>query len=314
MPVELSQETRALVEGRGPRYEKRRVMKYPGVFRKLCKRVIEDDPILHNLDLRGFQLGEDGGYDLAEALRGNRNLQEINLWVNHIGDGGAVAIADVMQRNGTITSLDMFNNDIGDTGAAAFADVLARNKSLTSLGFNTNQIGCAGAIALAQALGRNATLRRLDLSGNQIGDDGCKALCEALQNNTFLTELLLTNNNNVDPSWVEQVTSLLERNQTSAHNAQLAEMEAKRQEDHSYPIHSLTQGQDLSTIAGCAHSDLAFMHTEVMLDLVDGTESRVDKSPAHAHVRQAVESDTTVCDVNQGVLYKAASPVRQIHG
>ena len=80
------------------RHHSRRVIKWPGVFKKLCKRAAENDPILRSLELRGFQLGEDGAmdgaFDLAQPFRFNGNISEINLWLNRIGDEGAVTLSE----------------------------------------------------------------------------------------------------------------------------------------------------------------------------------------------------------------------------
>eukprot|EP00658_Telonema_sp_P-2_P058555 TRINITY_DN4705_c0_g1_i3.p2 TRINITY_DN4705_c0_g1~~TRINITY_DN4705_c0_g1_i3.p2 ORF type:complete len:147 (+),score=43.94 TRINITY_DN4705_c0_g1_i3:234-674(+) len=124
----------ALVAAAEPRSQPRRCLKWPGVFKKICKRAAENDPILHSIDLRGFQLGPDGAYDLAQSLRANSNVTELNLWINHIQDEGVIALAEVLQRNSSITKLDLFNNDISDVGATALSELLARNKTLTAIG------------------------------------------------------------------------------------------------------------------------------------------------------------------------------------
>eukprot|EP00656_Telonema_subtile_P001022 TRINITY_DN10487_c0_g2_i1.p1 TRINITY_DN10487_c0_g2~~TRINITY_DN10487_c0_g2_i1.p1 ORF type:complete len:300 (+),score=65.99 TRINITY_DN10487_c0_g2_i1:145-1044(+) len=291
----------ALVSGRVPRSEHRRVMKYPGVFKRLCKRASENDALMHSLDLRGFQLGEDGAFDLAQSLRANSNIRELNLWINHIGDDGVVALAEVLQRNSSITRVDLFNNDIGDAGAAALADTLLRNSSISFLGLHTNQIGGAGASALAAALSENTTLVSLVLEGNSIDDMGFSALADALENNTTLTELNLQTNSATDPGLLERIDALLERNQAALQQQQQSIKEAAIDEYMANDIHSLTQTQDLSMLADCVGAN-GIAHTGEMLDLVDKTTSRCDKTPAIAHVRSPVRSERAVCDVENRIM------------
>jgi len=293
----------ALVSCKAPRSERRRVLKYPGVFKKLCKRASENDQILHSLDLRGFQLGEDGAFDLAQSLRANTNLRELNLWINHIGDDGVVALSEVLQRNSTVTRLDLFNNDIGDTGACAVADLLVRNSAITYLSLHTNAITGAGATALAEALRENNSLRTLVLSGNKIDDEGVMALAEALEHNSTLTELVLEDNKSTDADLLQGLDELLKENQTALLGHHTEKKLLKELQDESHEIHSLTQHQDLATLADCA-----FRHTDIILDLVDQTPSRHDKEPAISHVRSPVASQVTLCDVEARVLH-SSSPV-----
>ncbi len=78
---------------------------------------------------------------LADTLRSNTTLRELNLWYNEIRDGGAQALA------------------------AALAAALIRNTTLTSLELQCNEVGPAGRQALAEAMLLNTTLRELDIIG-----------------------------------------------------------------------------------------------------------------------------------------------------
>merc|ERR1712166_369337 len=68
--------------------------------------------------------------------------------------------------------------------------------------------------------------------------------------------------------------------------------------DDSYPIHSPSQRADLRLLADCVRSDAHshIVHTQLMLDMVDQSPSRVDKVPDVARIRTPVTSDLSVCD------------------
>ena len=117
-------------------------------------------------------IGDIGATALAEALKGNTELTDLNLWYNNIGDIGATALAEAIKGNTALTYLGLRGNNIGDIGAAAFAEVLKGNTVLTTL----------------------------YLSFNNIGDIGARAIVEALKGNTALATLLMSNNNNISCS------------------------------------------------------------------------------------------------------------------
>jgi len=298
------------------RHQSRRVIKWPGVFKKLCKRAAENDPILRSLELRGFQLGEDGAFDLAQSLRANGNISEINLWLNHIGDEGAVALSEVLQRNKAVTRLDLFENDIADVGASALADALVRNSTISELSLHTNQVGDMGAIELARAISTNRSLTSVSLHNNDIGNKGLMALAAAMETNTTLRELVLTDNSATNNEPLERINASLMRNQDTVRSEAVEALHDALVEDDSYPIHSPSQRADLRLLADCVRSDAHshIVHTQLMLDMVDQSPSRVDKVPDVARIRTPVTSDLSVCDVEQRVLYHAASPINETKG
>ena len=49
-----------------------------------------------------------GAAAIAEALRGNGVLTDLNLWANGIGDEGAKAIGEALAVNGVLKTLDLW--------------------------------------------------------------------------------------------------------------------------------------------------------------------------------------------------------------
>jgi len=56
-----------------------------------------------------------------------------SLCDNKIGDQGATAVAEALKVNGALTNLNLFINKIGDQGATAIAKALEVNGALTAL-------------------------------------------------------------------------------------------------------------------------------------------------------------------------------------
>ena len=66
---------------------------------------------------------------IAEVLRDNEALTELNIQHNHIGDRGAVALAESLRANSVFTLLNLQHNMLTDEGASALLAVLQSNTS-----------------------------------------------------------------------------------------------------------------------------------------------------------------------------------------
>lgn len=144
-------------------------------------RTLKFIPSLQKLVFSGHYIGEAGARILANALRGNGNLRELNL------SGGR-------EQN---TNVSLFGQPqpvtgIGNEGASALAEVLVDNQTLEKLNVSSNEIGVAGILALAQVVGKCYNLRLFDCSHNDIELRGMSVLAEALKGNRHLQKLILT--------------------------------------------------------------------------------------------------------------------------
>jgi Ran GTPase-activating protein (RanGAP) involved in mRNA processing and transport len=73
-------------------------------------------------------VGEGGGRAIAEALRVNTTLTELNLGSNDLGDGAGRAIAEALRVNTMLTSLELGGNRLGkDEGLRAIVETLRVN-------------------------------------------------------------------------------------------------------------------------------------------------------------------------------------------
>lgn len=188
-------------------------------FTKVFRAVAENECIL-SLDLESQLVSEGHVVILAEILRDNTWLQELNLSLNNIGSRGANALAKVLEtntgllslnlaftfigdeevialakalKNTNLQKLDLSNNRISDNGLKALLEALKSSRTLKELSLNSIAMSIEGMRTLAQEVA-NSTLLKLYIGGNHIGDDGAQLFAEALKSNRYLTEMQLWRN------------------------------------------------------------------------------------------------------------------------
>ena len=116
---------------------------------------------------------------LAEALRGNSTVRELDLGWNTVGDGGAKALASMLPHT-ALSSLDLRANDISDAAADELGTGVAATASLVELRLGGNPRLSPDAIErLGGAVAANCA-RTLCLTcgevGHPMGSDDCKLL------------------------------------------------------------------------------------------------------------------------------------------
>src|SRR5215475_4840976 len=139
-----------------------------------------------------------------------------NLWIidNSIGDEGGKALAEALKVNSTLTQLNLscmssfcgwiyvcilwfdladnlwiIDNSIGDEGGKALAEALKVNSTLTQLNLECMSSFCGWIYVCILWFDLADNLWIID---NSIGDEGGKALGEALKVNATLTQLNLS--------------------------------------------------------------------------------------------------------------------------
>ena len=134
---------------------------------------------LTSLDISRNGIGAIGGVAIAEILKINGSLKEINLKGNTLGDRGWCAIFDALRDNkdNKIAKWDLFNEQgINPTIAKSLAAYMAVSGSLTTLHLAKNQLGDEGAKAISAALAVNGSLTSLDVGFNGIGKEAALEL------------------------------------------------------------------------------------------------------------------------------------------
>ena len=138
---------------------------------------------LTNLDLswNRYVISAAGATCIAEAIKVNKTLTNLDLSVNDVGDAGATCIAEAIKVNKTLTNLDLQSNVISAAGATCIAEAIKVNKTLTNLDLLSNVISAAGATCIAEAIKVNETLANLDLRSNVISSAAATYIAEAFK-------------------------------------------------------------------------------------------------------------------------------------
>ena len=113
------------------------------------------------------------GEGLQDKLNGlNAWCKVTVLYLNDCGlqERGAQAIADVLRVNTTLTNLNLGSNSLGEDGGQAIAAVLRVNTTLTEFDLSGNGVGEGAGQAIADVLRVNTTLTELDLRGISLGE------------------------------------------------------------------------------------------------------------------------------------------------
>jgi len=152
--------------------------------------IMKTNSVILELNLGSNQIGDSGALALFYALIMNSTVCVLHLHRNKIGDGGAVILAEAMKTNTCLRELYLGDNIIGDIGAEALAQAIETNNTLHKLNLRGNKVGDSGAQAIAKSLQANTTLFMLDLDGNPIGEPGTTALVQARMSNQSIQKLV----------------------------------------------------------------------------------------------------------------------------
>ncbi|XP_069714615.1 leucine-rich repeat-containing protein 74A isoform X2 [Phaenicophaeus curvirostris] len=160
---------------------------------------------LYALQLSGNNFGDKAASYLAEALKDNFKVKELDLSHNEFSEKGGQLLGEMIDINTTLEILDLSWNYLRRKGAVALCRGLRVNSALKILNLSWNGVGNEGALALGEALKVNNVLVHLDISYNQINNEGAENLCRGLGVNGKLKILKMANN----PLTVEGATALL---------------------------------------------------------------------------------------------------------
>jgi Ran GTPase-activating protein (RanGAP) involved in mRNA processing and transport len=148
------------------------------------------------LSLKSNGLGVDGGKALAEGLKGNQVITELNIADNNLADyardmSGVVALADVIPDMGALSVLNLDENGLLLAGCKAICDVLKSNTTVISLSMKKNGFQAKSAQAIAEMLSDNGALTSLNLSSNALGAKGATRIAEAIKVTNFAIAVVL---------------------------------------------------------------------------------------------------------------------------
>ncbi|CAF0977089.1 unnamed protein product [Rotaria sp. Silwood1] len=145
-----------------------------------------------------------------------KECTRLDLSHNFITSIGTSILADALKHNTTLEELDFHDNRISDIGVQSLTKILSSNTSIIkALGLGSNGITDKGVEYLAEMLKINRTVTWLALAGNQIGDRGVRLLANTLahQNSTLLVLSLHVNKSISDES-INVIIDMLQHNKS----------------------------------------------------------------------------------------------------
>eukprot|EP00736_Rhodelphis_marinus_P014540 Rmarinus@m.1196 len=174
---------------------------------------VEDSKFFTQLIIAERTLGPVGAKALMTALAQYSHLKTLCFWKSNTQDEGAMAIADVLKSNCTLANLELMDDHITEFGCKSLANVLKANETLYLLSLDHNTFGCAGARALGDGLKWNTGLLTLSLAYCQIGEEGAKAIAQDIISYSKVKNLNLQGNP-LGPNGVITIASALAGNTT----------------------------------------------------------------------------------------------------
>jgi hypothetical protein len=145
---------------------------------------------------------------LAEALKGNQVINEINISSNYLGKKrptdyadshryGVTALADAIKDMGALTSLDISNNRIPSNLSQQMMQKVGCNKlmplladtTLTELDLSGIGFGSEGGVAVAKYISDNGAISSVNILENYIGINQAKVLASILKEHPALKSL-----------------------------------------------------------------------------------------------------------------------------
>ncbi|EFJ52507.1 hypothetical protein VOLCADRAFT_86673, partial [Volvox carteri f. nagariensis] len=141
---------------------------------------------IHRLDIRvlslcGVKLGDKGVSQLAEGLRANNSLRELDLRRCGISDAGGAVLMDVLESNGQLQRLDVSWNALRTESARVLEVALAGNAGLRELSLAHNGFNDLDGARVIKGLLNHGRWLQVDLSHNTLGPGSCMMAGELLR-------------------------------------------------------------------------------------------------------------------------------------
>ena len=168
------------------------------LMQSLCRNLDPCNKVTASLNFHLWfnDIGNEGAFYIAEALRSTRVLRKLSLCGNHIGDKGLQYIAEALTINSSLTELCLSGCSlrITEENGPTLTEMLQRNKTLRELDLTRDSSFSYGglivsdheAMFLTKGLRENTTLKQLYLSECNIAD----GVIQLLENNTSTCEII----------------------------------------------------------------------------------------------------------------------------
>ena len=144
------------------------------------------------LEFSGNNITGQVAEDLADVIRKNSNLEQLNLENNKLGPS-AVIVLEALMQNSKLKSLNLNSNNMTSKVVEYLANVIKSNCYLNRLGLAYNMLGPSSAV-IFQALKATHKLKTLYLHNNYMTGHVAVDLANVIKNNLDLETVSLSCN------------------------------------------------------------------------------------------------------------------------
>eukprot|EP01028_Stygiella_incarcerata_P012405 TRINITY_DN75_c0_g1_i1.p2 TRINITY_DN75_c0_g1~~TRINITY_DN75_c0_g1_i1.p2 ORF type:complete len:388 (-),score=100.49 TRINITY_DN75_c0_g1_i1:2643-3806(-) len=126
---------------------------------------LETNTSVEILDFTNCRITHEGVKQIAFALEKNASLKILLLWGNEkIGDEGISFVAEALKTNSSLVELDSGSCGIGVSGAKRIGEMLKKNTNLKKINlYDNGDIGDEGAMRIVEALEENASIEEISM-------------------------------------------------------------------------------------------------------------------------------------------------------
>jgi Ran GTPase-activating protein (RanGAP) involved in mRNA processing and transport len=165
--------------------------------------VLKVNSSLTQLNLAKNKLTAKDTMIIAPAISANGALEKLNLSDNSIsgvtGEPGVHALADMLRKNSTLKELNVSKNELDAECAQILSPAISAHGALETLNISHNSIFANGqslevraeaATALAEALKANSTITNFNISSNYMRAEQAQIIAPAIGANGALSKLI----------------------------------------------------------------------------------------------------------------------------
>ena len=178
------------------------------------REMLQENPILMQLNLADTMLGPEGLKFVIEGLRVNKALEVLNLSRNLTG-GKIINELLLAVAQSHLIELNISGNQLGIEGSEAVGEFLLtqaeKGSPLMKLDISSNQITCKGSNKIFVGLKTNPYLTNLSLECNPLTEQSGTWIMYCLEENMTLTSLNLSNCSLYE-SGIERISESLIKN------------------------------------------------------------------------------------------------------
>ncbi|KAG9339910.1 hypothetical protein JZ751_022223 [Albula glossodonta] len=136
----------------------------PTMTEETLEKVLSNDADTHEVNLNNTEnVSQDMLVHFAEALRSNTHVWTFSLANTRADDRVALAVAEMLKKNNCLRNLNVESNFITGKGILALIEALQQNRTLTELRFHNQRhiCGAQAEMEMVKLLRANCTLLKL---------------------------------------------------------------------------------------------------------------------------------------------------------